>query len=117
VRISSEIKDSIAIFKISGSMLFDPSLFELREQVRKLLQSNIRRFIIDVSEVPHLDSSGCGEVISTHSSIIKAGGALAFVNPTERIRILWTRIRIIDILNIFDNFEGAQAFVRNFKLS
>ena len=117
MQISSEIKDGIATFKISGSMLFDQSLFELRDQVRKQLQANTRRFIFDVSEVPHLDSSGCGEVISTHSSIVKAGGVLAFVNPTGRVRILWTRIRILDILNIFDNLNDAQEFVRNSKLS
>jgi thiol-disulfide isomerase/thioredoxin len=34
--------------------------------------SGIQKFVIDVSEVSYVDSSGCGEVISAHTSIHRA---------------------------------------------
>ena len=98
MNITVEIKDRIGIIRIAGSMVFDESLLRLRTHVQEFLESGIRRFVVDVSEVPHIDSSGCGEVIRIYSSILKADGLLAFVNPTERVRTLWTRIKIIDIL-------------------
>ena len=112
MRITFETKDDIAILKISGRMIFDETLFLLRSYVRNALQSGVLRFVIDISDVPYLDSSGCGEMISTYISIAKANGSMALLNPAERVRILLTRIRLTEILKIFDTLDEAQEFVR-----
>ncbi|HYR41939.1 MAG TPA: STAS domain-containing protein, partial [Terriglobia bacterium] len=62
--------------------------------------------------VPYCDSSGCGEIIGAYSSIRKAGGTVAVLNPNERIRLLWARIKLADVLSIFDRLEEAEAYVR-----
>jgi anti-anti-sigma factor len=111
VQITSEVKDNVVFIKISGRMVHDGSLIRLREHVLYELQSGIRRFVIDISEVPHFDSSGCGEVISTYTSIRRANGALAFVNPTERVLLLWEWTRIREVLNIFNTLDEARQFV------
>jgi anti-sigma B factor antagonist len=111
VQITSEVRDKVDFIKISGRMVHDGSLVRLREHVLYELQSGIRRFVVDFSEVPHLDSSGCGEVISAHTSILRANGALAFVNPTERVRLLWEWTKISKVLHIFDSLDEARQFV------
>jgi anti-sigma B factor antagonist len=111
VQITSEVRDNVDFIKISGRMIHDGSLIRLREHVLYELQSGIRRFVIDISEVPHIDSSGCGEVISAHTSILRANGALAFVNPSERVRLLWEWTRIREVLQIFDTLDEARQFV------
>src|SRR5262249_11885069 len=111
VQITSEVKDSVDFIKISGRMVHDESLIRLREHVLYELKSGIRRFVIDISEVPDLDSSGCGEVISVHTSILRSNGALAFVNPTQRVRLLWKWTRIREVLQIFDTLDEARQFV------
>jgi len=117
VQFTSEVRDNVDFIKISGRMIHDGSLFRLREHVLYKLQSDIRRFVIDISEVPHLDSSGCGEVISAHTSILRENGALAFVNPTERVRLLWEWTRIREVLHIFDTLDEARQFVCKFRPS
>ena len=112
MEISSEARDNIVWIKISGRMVIDASLFRLREHVLYGLESGIQTFVIDISEVSHLDSSGCGEVISVHTSIQRAKGSLVFVNPTERIRILWTHTRLNEVLNIFNTLDEARDFIR-----
>ena len=93
-------------------MVYDGSLFRLREQVLYALESGIRRFVIDISEVSHLDSLGCGEVIRVHTSINREKGSLAFVNPNDRIRLLWKHTRLLEVLNILDTLDEARDFVR-----
>jgi anti-anti-sigma factor len=112
VQIHVEINGRVAVLKISGGMIFDESLFLLREHVQNLLESEIRRVVVDISEVPHIDSSGCGEVIRIYTSIVKANGALAFVNPTERVRVLWTRIKLTDVFHVFNTLDEALSFVQ-----
>jgi anti-sigma B factor antagonist len=112
VKITSELRDSIDFIKITDRMVYDGSLFRFREHVLYGLGSGIRRFVIDISEVPHIDSCGCGEVISTHTSIVRANGALAFVNPAERVRLLWTWTKLAEVFHIFETLEEAREFVQ-----
>ena len=112
VQITVEVKGSIALIKLSERMIFDESLFLLRRRVRELLDSGVLRYVIDISDVPYLDSSACGEMIGAYSSITKAQGSLAIVNPNPRVLTLWKRIRIIEILNLFDSLDEAVRFVQ-----
>jgi len=112
VRLISQTTDGIAIVSISGKLIFDESLLALRENVRDLLRAGVKGFIFDFTDVPHCDSSGCGELIGAYTSISKAGGRVAFVHPTARVRVLWERIRLIDIFTIFNTLAEAEAFVR-----
>jgi anti-anti-sigma factor len=112
VQITSDTKNGIAILRLSGRMIFDQSLLSLRDEIAHFLKSGINRFIFDVSAVPHCDSSGCGEIIGAYSSICKAGGTVAVVNPTDRVRTLWDRIKLTDMFPTFDRFEDAESYVR-----
>ena len=112
MQISSEIQGNVSYIKLSGRMVLDQSLFRLREHVLYGLESGVRRFVIDISEVTHLDSSGCGEVISAHTSIHRAKGLLGFVNPNPQVRQLWTHTRLVEVLNIFETVDDAREFLR-----
>lgn len=111
MEITAETKEGVAILSLSGRMMFDESLLSLRNHIARLLAEGIRRFVVDFSGVPHCDSSGCGEIISAYASIRKAGGTVAFTKPTERVLVLWTRIKLIDVFPIFDNLSDAETFV------
>jgi anti-sigma B factor antagonist len=111
VQITSETKNNIVLIKVSGRMVLDESLFRLREHVLYGLETGIRRFVIDISEVSHLDSCGCGEVITAYTSILRAKGSLGFVNPTEHVRMLWARTKLADVFNVFDSVNEARDFV------
>jgi anti-sigma B factor antagonist len=111
VQLTSDVKNGIDFIKISGRMVYDGSTFRLREHLLFQLQSGIRRFVIDISEVPHLDSSGCGEIISAHTSIVRVNGMLAFVNPTPKVRQLWEWTKLAQVLHVFETIENAEKFV------
>ncbi|PYS52708.1 MAG: hypothetical protein DMG13_15310 [Acidobacteria bacterium] len=112
MRLNSEIKDGIAIVTLSGKLVFDTAVI-LREEVRKRLDTGIKRFIFNLSGISYCDSAGCGELIDIFSAVGKVAGAVAFLKPTERVHGLWTRIRLTDIFKIFDTMEEAEAFFRH----
>jgi anti-anti-sigma factor len=113
VDIRSEVRNNIVWIEISGRMVLDGSLIRLREQVLFGLESGVRKFVIDISEVSHLDSSGCGEVISILTSISRAKGSLVFVNPNERVRLVWAHTKLDNVLNIFNTTDEAYAFIQS----
>jgi anti-anti-sigma factor len=113
MEVTSTTSDGIEVLKVSGRMIFEDSLFVLREHVQKAIGSGIRCFVIDLSGVSHLDSSACGELIRVHASIANAEGSLALLNPVERVRSLLARTGLIGVFNVADNLEEAQKLVRS----
>jgi anti-anti-sigma factor len=111
VRVTSEIKDGVAIVTLSGRLVFDTSMI-LHAEVRKWLDAGTKSFIFNVSDISYCDSAGCGELIDIFSTVGKAAGAVAFLKPSERVHGLWARIRLTDIFNIFDTMAEAEAFFR-----
>jgi stage II sporulation protein AA (anti-sigma F factor antagonist) len=109
--LEAKVKDGILILTVAGRMVFDESLFQIRSHVQEAIPSGIRRFVIDLSGVPYLDSSACGELISTYTSIERVHGSLAIVNPQERVRLLLERIRLTDIFKIAETLEQAESIV------
>jgi len=92
--------------------MFDESLLYLRREIQELLKGDLRVFILDLADVPHCDSSGTGEVIGVYTSITKAGGVMAVAGLTERVRVLWSRVKLLEVFNIFETVPEAELFVR-----
>ena len=107
--IDAKATDDAVVLTVTGRMVFGESLFQIRGHVQKAISSGVRRFIVDLSGVPYLDSSACGELISIHTSIMKANGTLTIVNPQERVRLLLSRIRLNEIFKIVDTIEQAES--------
>lgn len=111
VIVVSEPHNGVVVIKFSGRLEFDPALYTLRPKIRGLLESGIRAIIFDLGEVPHCDSSGCGEMIGAYTTMRKADAAIAFVNLTPKVRLLWERINVTKIFDIFDTVEEARNFL------
>jgi anti-anti-sigma factor len=112
MEVTSTTHDGIAILNVSGRMIFEDSIYLLRDNVQKAIGNGIRGFIIDLSMVPHLDSSACGELIRLYTSIAKGGGSLVLLNPVERVRSLLSRTGLIGVFTIVETLEEAERVVR-----
>lgn len=60
--------------------------YEVKGAVEDLLALGKSRIAIDLSQVPYIDSSGLGALITAQSRVDKAGGALFLIKPSEQIR-------------------------------
>ena len=83
-------------------MIFDPDLYTMRALVQQELVKGIRRFVVDLSGVPFIDSSGMGELISIYTSITRLQGSIVLAGPVPRVRALLERIRLTRIFTIVD---------------
>jgi anti-sigma B factor antagonist len=110
VILTSESRDGIVIIKFSGKLVFDESLYKLRPMLRELLDSGTKAIIFELAEVSHCDSSGLGEMIGAYTTIRKHDAAVAFASLTPKVRVLWERINITRVFDIFDTVAEAENF-------
>jgi anti-sigma B factor antagonist len=108
VIVTSDVHKGVVVIKLSGKLVFDESLFALRPKIRELLDAGVKAVIFDLPGVSHCDSSGLGEMIGAYTTIRKNKAAVAFVGLTPKVHLLWERINITKVFDIFNTVEDAK---------
>ena len=107
--VSERAVDGIMLLDLNGRLVLGASTEGLRDKVRSLLQQGQQRFIVNLAEVPYMDSGGLGELVQAYATVTKQGGALKLVHLTTRLRDLLVITKLATVFDCYDNEEAALA--------
>src|SRR5438128_9783102 len=79
----------------------------LRDLMNDLLASGHGHFVLNLSAVDYMDSSGLGQLVSIWSSIRKKDGYMTLLNPTPRVKKLFEITLLSTVFEIFDKEPDA----------
>jgi anti-sigma B factor antagonist len=74
----------------------------------------MKKIVLNLAEVPYIDSAGLGEVVRTYTTVSRQGGQLKLLNLTKRITDL---LAITKLLTVFDTYDSETEAVRSFSAS
>jgi anti-sigma B factor antagonist len=103
--ITSRIVSGVVVMDLSGRLSFLE--VSLREHVSELLEEGHREFVVNLEDVPYIDSFGLGQLVSIWTSIRNKGGHLTFLRPTDRVQHLFQISKLNTVFQI--SGEEAQA--------
>jgi anti-sigma B factor antagonist len=106
--------NDIAIIDLQGNIMSEDGDLELRAAVASVLESGVKKVILNMGEVPYLDSAGLSEVVRSFVAINKRGGRMALIDLTRKVNDLLT---VAKLLTIFETFESEADAVRSFQKS
>ena len=81
----------------------------IKDKIDSLLNQGRTRIVVDLADVPYIDSSGLGETVRTITKVSRAGGRIVFCNPTKRIIDLWSITKLITVIPIAEDVNAAIA--------
>ena len=84
---------------------------QLTRALDELLAEGDTRFVINLAEVPMIDSSGIGLLVRFLASAKRKGGSLKLVNPSSFAQ---KTLRMVGVLNLFEVFEDDDQAVESF---
>jgi anti-sigma B factor antagonist len=105
VVITSRIVSGVVIVDLNGRLCFLD--VGLREQMNELLEEGHRAFVVNLANVPYVDSFGLGQLITIWTSIRSRGGQLILLRPTDHIQALFRIAKLNTIFHI--SSEEAHA--------
>ena len=109
VDISPGVREGQRIYKLSGPLTIT-TLFDFQTAVRAEKSPTV---ILDLSQVPYIDSAGVGSVVNAHVACLKSGRHFAIVGLSERVRTLFQMTRVDKMLPIFASIDDAEkAFMK-----
>ena len=85
---------------------------ELRARLDQLLESGVQRVVLDLSEVPFLDSAGMAVLVSLLKRARQVGGDVRLVWPTEEGARRLLRLTKFD--RVFTMFDSAATALSDF---
>jgi anti-anti-sigma factor len=71
---------------------------DLKEAVRRQLESGRVNLVLDLARVPYIDSCGLGAMVQGYVSAHRLGGSLKLLNVRGRNRHLLTITRLLTVL-------------------
>ena len=93
------------ILKIGGPFTLS-SVFDFQDAIRS---NHPPMTVIDLSEVPYMDSSALGSLMGLHVSCQKDGRQYGLIGVSERLQTLFRVAGVNSILTIFGSLDEAET--------
>ena len=98
------------ILRVNGKIIGD-AVDTLRHEMRTQIEQGDGHLILDLTDVPLLDSSALGAIIATLQALNKSEGRLVLLNPQEAVQNVLAVTRLDTVLEIYrDEADAINAF-------
>jgi anti-sigma B factor antagonist len=112
MQIEERVVNDVTILDLKGKITLGEGDEALREKINNLISQNKKRILLNLAEVPYIDSAGLGEVVRTYTTVSRQGGQLKLVNLTKRITDL---LSITKLLTVFEAFESETEALKSYS--
>lgn len=104
-------KGDVMVIMLTGPVTLGAGDLKVRSTVKDLVSKGCKKVVIDLGGVPHVDSTGIGELVSAYTSARASGAKLVLANLTKHIKDL---MDIAQLSAVFEHYpsvdEAAKAF-------
>ena len=108
--ITSRSLSGVVIVDVVGRLSFLD--VTLREHMNEWLEEGHRSFVLNLANVPYVDSFGLGQLITILTSIRSKGGQLILVRLMDQVRVLFQITKLNTVFNISTEEADAVTSLR-----
>lgn len=112
MNISQRTIADVTILDLDGKLTIGDGAELLRDTVKTLVSQGKTKVLINLSQVPYVDSGGLGELVHCMVSAKKATGALKLMGVTGKITDL---LAITRLVTVFETFEAEPDALASFS--
>lgn len=105
-------RSQVQVIQLRGAFRMGPAVDEFRRAIDECLAGGDTSIVLNLGEVPMIDSSGVGVLVKSMTSAKQRGGAIKLVNPSK---FATQTLRLVGVLNLFEVFEDENAAVESFS--
>ena len=103
--------EDVTILDLHGKILIGEGDDALRDAVTRLVDGGRTRLLLNLADVPYVDSAGLGEIVRCYTTVSRKGGKLKLLNLTKKIQDL---LAITKLLTVFETYDSEDEAVRSF---
>jgi anti-sigma B factor antagonist len=112
MKITSRAVDGITILDMDGRMTLGDDIAGFKNAIAGLVADGHKMVLLNLRDVPYVDSSGIGELVAAFTNLRNSGGELKLLNLTQKIRTL---LQITRLYSVFDVKEDEASAILSFS--
>ncbi len=97
----------VFVFAPRGALMEGSLNEEVHHSVQLVLAEGLNHIVIDLSNVPWLNSSGIGTLMGCRTECLEAGGRFALASANEKITQLFTTLMLNTVLDLYETVDEA----------
>jgi len=97
----------VTVLDMKGRVRLGGGNISLHKAIRCLVEEGKMQILLNLASVTHIDSSGLGELISSHITVSAKGGEIKLVHLTESLRELMTITKLLTVFDVYDEEPEA----------
>jgi anti-sigma B factor antagonist len=110
VNITSKIElhpKGVVIISLKGKILTENCFDDISEKIESKIESGKKKFLLDLTDVSHMNSSGLNILLRLFTKIRTKGGELIMINPSKVVNQLFIISKLNTVFKIGANKEEA----------
>ena len=111
MKIDERAVKGVTILDLQGKMLIGEGDELLREKINQLVENGAEKIVLNLADVPYVDSAGLGEIVRCYTTVSRKNGKLKLVNLTKKIQDL---LAITKLLTVFETYDSEEEGVHSF---
>lgn len=105
-------RSQVQVVQLRGQLRMGAAVDSLRQAVEEAVDSGDTRIVINLAEVPMIDSTGIGLLVRLLTSAKQRGGNVKLLQPSK---FAVQTLRLVGLLNLFEVYDGEDAAVESFS--
>lgn len=114
MQIDERTVGDVMVLDVKGKVTLGEGDEMLKDKVNSLVNQGHKKIVLNLAEVPYIDSAGLGEIVRTYTTVSRQGGSLKLLNLTKRITDL---LSITKLLTVFETYDSENEAIRSFSAS
>ena len=111
IKIDERTIGDVTLLDIVGKLTADRGAERLKDKINSLVSQARTRIVLNLGDVPYIDSGGLGQLVASYGTVMRAGGAMKLLNVTSRNHDLLSITRLV---TIFESFGSEPEAVQSF---
>jgi anti-sigma B factor antagonist len=107
--IQERIVGNVTVLDVGGRISASSPERILAVTIRRLLQADQKRILVNMHDVPYIDSTGLAELVEAYHAAVKRGGTFKLAQLTPHVRELLTVTMLLTVFEVFESEAEALA--------
>jgi anti-sigma B factor antagonist len=112
IKIEERPIGSVTVLDIIGKLTTEQGPQHLKDKINSLISQQRTHIVLNLKNVPYIDSGGLGQLVASYGSVMKKGGALKLLNISARNHDLLSITRLV---TLFESFDSEAEAVESFR--
>ena len=112
MNIKTREEEGVTIVDLDGKLTIGDGDVKLREEVGDLIQSGVKKIILNLGGVKTMDSSGLGELVRCKSTADEAQAVIKLVHVQDKVQQVLEMTRLIGVFEDYNDEIDALASFR-----